>query len=86
MTARLFALLIVIGLGLAGGDAVARETAPDASCGTYVNRDGHTVPRPCKSETPPADATALCRDGSYSYSEHRAGTCSGHRGVARWLR
>lgn len=24
--------------------------------------------------------TALCRDGWYSYSEHRRGTCSGHGG------
>lgn len=24
--------------------------------------------------------TALCRDGWYSYSEHRGGTCSGHGG------
>ena len=29
--------------------------------------------------------TAKCRDGSNSYSQHRQGTCSGHRGVAQWL-
>ncbi len=28
--------------------------------------------------------TALCSDGSYSYSQHRGGTCSWHRGVAVW--
>lgn len=33
----------------------------------------------------PAGATALCRDGSYSYSKHRSGTCSHHGGVARWI-
>ena len=33
----------------------------------------------------PVGATALCRDGSYSYSAHRQGTCSHHGGVARWL-
>ena len=33
----------------------------------------------------PAGATALCRDGTYSYSKHRSGTCSHHGGVARWL-
>lgn len=33
----------------------------------------------------PASAqTAVCRDGSYSYSQHRSGTCSHHGGVARW--
>jgi hypothetical protein len=31
-------------------------------------------------------ATAVCRDGSYSWSGHHQGTCSQHRGVARWLR
>lgn len=33
----------------------------------------------------PAGATALCRDGTYSFSAHRSGTCSHHGGVARWL-
>lgn len=33
----------------------------------------------------PAGATAICRDGSYSFSQHRQGTCSHHGGVARWL-
>ena len=28
--------------------------------------------------------TALCSDGTYSYSHHRSGTCSGHAGVSRW--
>jgi hypothetical protein len=28
--------------------------------------------------------TARCRDGSYSYSAHRRGTCSHHGGVAVW--
>ncbi|MEU7146978.1 DUF3761 domain-containing protein [Streptomyces sp. NPDC045456] len=34
----------------------------------------------------PAGATALCNDGTYSYSQHRRGTCSHHHGVATWLR
>ena len=29
-------------------------------------------------------ATAMCRDGSLSYSAHRQGTCSHHGGVAVW--
>ena len=33
----------------------------------------------------PPGATALCRDGSYSFSQHRSGTCSHHGGVATWL-
>ncbi len=40
-----------------------------------------------KSESPfiPAGATARCRDGSWSFSHHRQGTCSHHGGVVGWL-
>jgi hypothetical protein len=30
-------------------------------------------------------ATARCTDGTYSFSQHHSGTCSGHGGVASWL-
>jgi len=33
----------------------------------------------------PAGATAQCRDGSYSFSASRRGTCSHHGGVSQWL-
>lgn len=60
-------------------------------CGYYTNSLGHEVPRPCgdwrnNSVPPPQGATALCRDGTYSFSEHHSGTCSGHGGVAEFLR
>jgi hypothetical protein len=32
----------------------------------------------------PNGATAKCRDGSYSHSAHRSGTCARHGGVAQW--
>ena len=32
-----------------------------------------------------AGATAICNDGTWSYSQHRSGTCSWHGGVAVWL-
>lgn len=55
-----------------------------ASCEAdyYRNVDGNCVHRPSNN---PSGATAKCRDGSYSYSQHRQGTCSGHGGVAQWL-
>jgi hypothetical protein len=36
-------------------------------------------------DSPPPGATAQCNDGTYSYSQHRSGTCSHHGGVKRWL-
>jgi len=35
--------------------------------------------------SPPPGATAICRDGTFSFSLHRSGTCSHHGGVAQWL-
>ncbi len=37
------------------------------------------------SYTTPYGATAVCGDGTYSFSQHRQGTCSHHGGVAQWL-
>lgn len=51
---------------------------------SYVNVDGVRVPSPMFSKIRPAGATARCRDGSYSLSQHRQGTCSWHGGVAVW--
>ena len=54
--------------------------------GTYVNSKGQTVKRPENCSAAPQGATAQCRDGTYSFSQSRRGTCSYHGGVAKWLR
>jgi len=52
----------------------------------YTNSDGQQVHSPAYSSgSAPAGATAVCRDGTYSFSQHRSGTCSHHGGVAKWL-
>ncbi|MFZ1176446.1 MAG: DUF3761 domain-containing protein [Mycobacterium sp.] len=64
--------------------------------GYYQNSDGQCIPDPSGGDGgatapgggsggAPAGATAVCRDGAYSFSTHHTGTCSGHGGVARWL-
>jgi hypothetical protein len=60
---------------------------PGSECtnGTYENSSGNIVCKPEESSTVPAGATARCGDGTYSFSEHRSGTCSYHGGVAEWL-
>jgi len=53
--------------------------------GTYMNSKGETTKRPENCSSAPQGATAQCRDGSYSFSQSRSGTCSHHGGVAKWL-
>jgi hypothetical protein len=69
--------------------------------GYYQNSDGQCIPDPSAGGGggvpgggsgivsvpggPPPGATAICRDGDYSYSTHHSGTCSGHGGVQQWL-
>jgi hypothetical protein len=69
--------------------SVAPPTSPSqgAACpvGDYRNVDGTCIQRPTQAPTAPAGATAKCMDGTYSFSQHRSGTCSGHGGVAAWL-
>lgn len=74
--------------------SLPRNTTPPAnppsthsgSCtGGYINVDGNCIPSPSYSPSAPAGASAQCRDGTYSYSAHRRGTCSSHGGVATWL-
>jgi hypothetical protein len=67
----------------------ATQPASHGACAAdyYRNSDGVCVHRPVKSKNSaaPAGATAQHRDGSYSFSQHRRGTCSHHGGVAHWL-
>jgi hypothetical protein len=54
--------------------------------GYYRARSGHYVHRPMQANSRPDGATARCRDGTWSFSESRRGTCSWHGGVAAWVR
>lgn len=67
-------------------DTTAPAATPvDCPNGTYVNTSGDTVCSPYSAPSAPVGATAKCLDGTYSFSEHRSGTCSHHGGVAEWL-
>lgn len=61
------------------------QSQPDCPNGTYVNAYGNVVCSPYSSSSAPAGASAQCEDGTYSFSQSRRGTCSGHGGVAVWL-
>jgi Protein of unknown function (DUF3761) len=62
------------------------ENLPLEPIETYTNEEGHQIQSPTRYEFAPEGASALCRDGTYSFSENRRGTCSHHGGVAKWLR
>lgn len=54
----------------------------------YHTQSGQTVHSPAHAANGvgvPSGASAHCRDGTYSFSQHHQGTCSHHGGVAGWL-
>jgi len=95
MFTRLIGIALALApcLTLAAPALLASATAAEArskyasSCGSesYINSRGNCVHRPVASPRVPAGASAQCRDGTYSFSQSRRGTCSHHGGVSRWL-
>jgi hypothetical protein len=58
------------------------STTPAAAAGaSTASGKAPTVTRPGDA---PANATAKCRDGTYSASQTHSGSCSHHGGVAEW--
>jgi hypothetical protein len=82
---------LITGVLIFGGvTGVAYSEQKPGDCGYYINSNRHQVPRPCgnsKIDAPPSGATAVCHDGTYSFSEHpyAGGTCSHHGGVESHL-
>lgn len=58
---------------------------PTSKVRYYTNTYGERVQSPTYYSSTPVGATAICRDGTYSFSQSRRGICSHHGGVARWL-
>jgi hypothetical protein len=85
-------LCIVIAVPLAArGDTPPPSPTPTESQlvehDSYINKDGVRVHSPAhtKNGHAPAGASAQCRDGTFSFSQHHQGTCSHHGGVSHWL-
>ena len=90
LTSAAKAAALIIGVLILGGVVLAYAEQNPGDCGYYINSYGHQVPRPCgnsKTDAPLPGATAICRDGTYSFSEHpyAGGTCSHHGGVESHL-
>jgi len=76
---RIFSLILGAMLMLAL--MLGCESPPAMSFQRNRNTSG-----PGSNSSAPQGATARCRDGSYSFSQPRRGTCSHHGEVAEWLR
>jgi hypothetical protein len=61
------------------------DNSPLHTPDTYVNVEGFEVQSPTFYHKIPEGACAVCRDGTYSFSRNRRGTCSRHGGVAEWV-
>lgn len=83
------ALAVPMTVGTIGGheasasgiQTISVQPRPECKSGYYKNSSGTCIHRPSSH---PAGATAKCKDGSYSFSAHRSGTCSHHGGVSTW--
>jgi hypothetical protein len=64
--------------------APAAAAAPAATA-AKTSTATKSAPTAAASNTDPTGATAKCKDGTYSKSQHHSGTCSSHGGVAEWL-
>ena len=75
------------GAGSAGTAATAPQAAAPAAAPPAATgaAPGASKSSATAGSTAPAGATAKCKDGSYSKSQHHSGTCSHHGGVAEWL-
>lgn len=60
-------------------------SAPPSTNDFYTNVDGNKIQSPTYYDSQPTGASAICGDGTYSFSQHRQGTCSHHGGVDEWL-
>jgi uncharacterized protein YgiM (DUF1202 family) len=60
------------------------NTATHFKAETHVPRT--STPQTIKKSSIPSGATAICNDGTYSYSVSHRGACSHHGGVSTWLK
>lgn len=83
----IFGVLVVIILAIVISIFSSTNSTSPSNTNTYTNVNGNQVHFPAYSQNGqvPEGATAQCSDGTYSFSQHRSGTCSNHGGVANWL-
>jgi hypothetical protein len=64
----------------------ASQAAPATTAAKSTPSASKSAPAAAAASSDPTGATAKCKDGTYSKSQHHSGTCSHHGGVAEWLK
>jgi hypothetical protein len=79
--------LVLWNRGVAGSaDEVGDSSLDDAGTTTSAtNTSAPAITTPPAAGNVPGGATAHCQDGTFSFSQTRAGTCAQHSRVAQWL-
>ena len=87
--------IVAIGVGTSRISSFGCGQSPDAGYDkgydvgyTIGYSEGYNACLEASSDVPTSPlsgVTAICNDGTYSYSKHRSGTCSHHGGVREWI-
>ena len=64
---------------------IVTDEVPLSNDNTYINSRDNEVHSPAYAPSVPEGASAICGDGTYSFSQSRRGTCSHHGGIVEWL-
>ena len=60
------------------------DASPQGGHTYYRSTDGQMMHRPTRGNVDYGRVTAVCGDGSRSFSHHHRGTCSHHGDVGAW--
>jgi Protein of unknown function (DUF3761) len=87
MSVRIAGLIAAIIVTIATTSIAFAPSASACSSGYYKAASGDCVHKPVCTATQPPDATALCGDGCWSFTEHPYDddSCHGRGGVQRVL-